>query len=54
MSISHVTAFGWIVQDYKVYIGSGDGFMPLGIKPLPEPVLISIHVALWSHKATMS
>ena len=27
--------------------------MPSGNKPLPEPMLTQIHVAIWCHKATI-
>ena len=30
-------------------IGSGDGLMPLGNKPLPEPMLTQIYVTISSH-----
>ena len=38
----------------KVSIGSGNGLVPDGTKPLPEPVLAQIYVAIWHHLATMS
>ena len=28
---------------------TGDGLMPSGIKPLPEPMLTLIYVTVWSH-----
>ena len=37
-----------------ISIGSGNGLMPWGIKPLPEPVLTQICVYIWHHKAIMS
>ena len=37
-----------------VNIGSGNGLVPSGNKPLPEPALTKIFVAIWLHKATMS
>ena len=37
-----------------VNIGSGNGLVPSGNKPLPEPMLTKIYVAIWCHKATMS
>ena len=30
-----------------VNIGSGNGLLPDGIKPLPEPILILINKVLW-------
>ena len=30
-------------------IGSGNGLVPLGNKPLPEPMLTQIYVAKWRH-----
>ena len=35
-------------------IGSGNGLVPSGNKPLPEPMLTQIYVAIWRHQATMS
>ena len=40
----------WMPQNLtneKVNIGSGNGLMPSGSKPLPEPVLTKIYVAIW-------
>ena len=34
-------------------IGSGNGLVPSGNKPLPEPMLTQISVAIWCHLATM-
>ena len=33
----------------QVNIGSGNGLVPLGNKPLPEPKLTQIIVAVWRH-----
>ena len=33
----------------KVNIGSGNGLVPSGNKPLPEPILTQIVVGTWSH-----
>ena len=33
----------------KGSIGSGNGLVPLGDKPLPEPMLIQICAAIWRH-----
>ena len=33
----------------QVNIGSGDGLVPSGTKPLPEPMLTHIYVATWRH-----
>ena len=30
-------------------IGSGYGLMPDGTKPLPEPMLLKVHDAIWRH-----
>ena len=35
------------VIDDKVNIGSGNGSVPSGNKPLPEPMLTQIHDAMW-------
>ena len=32
-----------------VNIGSGNGLVPSGNKPLPEPMLTQIYVAKWRH-----
>ena len=42
---------GW--QEPQVNISSGNGLVPSGNKPLPEPMLTQIHAAIWLHKATM-
>ena len=34
---------------WSVNIGSGNGLVPSGTKPLPEPVLTQIYVAIWHH-----
>ena len=31
------------------YIGSGNGLVPSGNKPFPEPMLTEIYFALWYH-----
>ena len=38
----------------SVNIGSDNGLVPSGNKPLPEPVLTQIYVAIWCHQAKMS
>ena len=38
----------------SVNIGSGNGLEPSGGKPLPEPMLAQVSVAIWRHYATMS
>ena len=35
-------------------IGSGNGLVPSGTKPLPESMLTQIHVTIWCHQAIMS
>ena len=39
---------------WQVNIGSGNGLVPSGNKPLPEPMLTQIYVTIWLHQATMS
>ena len=50
-SLSHQNAIGphW----RKINIGSGNGLVPSGNKPLPGPILIEIYVAIWRHYAPM-
>ena len=38
----------------SVNTGSGNGLVPSGNKPLPEPMLTQIYVTIWHHQATMS
>ena len=40
-----VTGLHW----WSVNIGSGNGLVPSGNKPLPEPMLTQISVAIWRH-----
>ena len=37
------------LTDDQVNIGSGNGLVPSGNKPLPEPVLTKISKASWCH-----
>ena len=37
------------LSDDKSNIGSGNGLMPSGNEPLPEPMLTKISVAIWRH-----
>ena len=46
----NVTGLHW----WSVYIGSANGLVQSGNKPLPEPMLTQISVAIWRHWATMS
>ena len=46
----NVTGLHW----WSVNIGSGDGLVPSGNKPLPEPMLTQIYVAKWHHQVSMS
>ena len=49
-------ALRMIPQDFtnhKSTLGSSKGLVLLGNKPLPEPMLIKIHVAIWSHWDTI-
>ena len=40
----------WMSLDLTdVNIGSGNGLVPLGNKPFPEPMLTQIYVAIWHH-----
>ena len=42
----------WMSLDFtdgSVNIGSGTGLLPSGNKPLPEPKLAQISVAIWCH-----
>ena len=41
----NVTGLKW----WKVNIGSDNGLLPSGNKPLPEPMLTQISVAIWCH-----
>ena len=41
----------WDLTDDKLNIGSGNGLVLSGTKPLPEPVLTQIDITIWSHKA---
>ena len=38
---------------WQVNIGSDNGLVPSGNKPLPEPMLTCIYDAMWCHQATM-
>ena len=40
--------FWWLIN-----IGSGNGLMPSGNKPLPEPMLSLMSATIWRHWATM-
>ena len=43
------------LSDWRyVNIGSGNGLVPSGNKPLPEPMLTQIYVVIWRHQATKS
>ena len=37
-----------------INIGPGIGLVPSGDKPLPEPMLTQVYVAIWHQQATMS
>ena len=43
--IMNVTGLHW----WSVNIGSGNGLVPAGNKPLPEQILTEIYVAIWHH-----
>ena len=38
----------------KANIGSGHGLVPLGNKPIPEPMLTQTYDVKWNHQASMS
>ena len=42
------------LDSWEVNIGSGDGLVLSGDKPLPEPMLTQFFVTIWRHKATMN
>ena len=46
-------ALGCMPQNLTVNIGSGNGLVPLGNKPSPEPMLTLVYAAVWCHYATM-
>ena len=35
--------------EHQVNIGSSNGLVPSGTKPLPVPMLIQFYVAIWCH-----
>ena len=39
---------------WQVNIDSGNGLVPSGNKPLPDPMLTQIYVTIWCHQATMN
>ena len=41
-------------EPQEVNIGLGNGLVPSGTKPLPEPMLTPIYVTMLCHQATMS
>ena len=52
LSISYEIAFRWMpldLTDDKSNIGLGNGLVPSGNNPLPEPMLTQIFVAKWRH-----
>ena len=36
-------------REWEVNIGSGNGLVPPGNSPLPEPMLAQLYVAIWRH-----
>ena len=47
-------ALRWMPQNTcddncQVNIGSGNGLVPSGNKPLPEPILTQIYITIWHH-----
>ena len=45
IALMNVTELRW----WSVNIGSGNGLVPSGNKPLPEPMLTQISVTIWCH-----
>ena len=39
----------WIIRWWLVEFGAGNGLLPSGNKPLPEPILAQIYVTIWHH-----
>ena len=42
------------INSLLVNIGSGNGLVPSGNRPLPDPMLTQIHVLIWHQLARMS
>ena len=42
------------LPEWQVNIGSGNGLVPLGNKPLPEPMLTQKRAAIWCNWAILS
>ena len=38
-----------IIFSQQLNMGSGNGLVPSGNKPLPEPMLTEIYIAIWHH-----
>ena len=52
LDISSEIALKWTLlglSDDEVNIGSGNGLVPSGNKPLPEPMLTKVPAAIWRH-----
>ena len=49
---SHSDEYHWTSLTISVNIGSGDGLVPSGTKPLHEPMVTQFYVAIWRHQAT--
>ena len=46
----------WMLQDHiddQFNIGSGNGLLPDGSKPLPKPIVAKAYDFVWRHKAIM-
>ena len=43
-----------INKNLSIKIGSGNGLVPSGTKPLPEPMLTKFYDTLWRHQGPMS
>ena len=50
----HVFNIAWQAMINTYNIGSSNGLVPSGNKPLPKPMLTQIAVAIWRHYAKMS
>ena len=48
--MTNINRLNW----WEAYTGSGNGVVPAGTKPLPEPMLTQIYAVIYRHQATMS
>ena len=55
MSTSYENVLSWMPQNtFADNNDSGNGLLPSGNKPLPEPMLTQMHVAILRHQVTMT